>query len=91
MNDNVILDPDTGFYIYQCPHCSDYIETERKQLNCKIFRHGVYKANGIQVPPHSKKPLCDRIFHQGQIYGCGKPYQIYKDDKNWRVRKCDYI
>lgn len=88
---NVTLDSDTGFYIYQCPHCGDYIETEKGQLNCKIFRHGVYKSNGKQVPPHSKKSLCDQLFNECLIYGCGKPYQIYKADDAWYVRKCDYI
>lgn len=92
MNNLIKLDSSTGFYIYQCPHCEAYVETHIKQLNCKIFRHGVYKSNGKQVPPHSKKSLCDRIFREGHIYGCGKPYRIYKSSEgNLCVRKCGYI
>jgi DNA-directed RNA polymerase subunit RPC12/RpoP len=37
----------------QCPHCNGTVMV--KQLNCKIFRHGVFKKNGKQINPHAKK------------------------------------
>ena len=60
---------------------------EKKQLNCKIFRCGIYKKTGKQIPPHSKKTICDNLAKNNLIYGCGKPF-IYKDDY---VEPCDYI
>ncbi len=33
--------------IVLCPHCMEYIEI--LELNCKIFRHGVFKDSGKQI------------------------------------------
>ena len=44
--------------IITCPHCSFYILIE--QLNCCIFRHGVFKNNNEQINPHEKKENCDQ-------------------------------
>ena len=74
-------------YIFNCPHCDMTIEVEESQLNCKIFRCGIYKNNYTQIPQHSTKIECDILYNTGKIYGCGKPF-IY-DGKN--VKICDYI
>jgi hypothetical protein len=84
-------------FIIQCPHCDMCIEVVK--LNCRIFRHGVYKRTGKQIPPHLDKPTCDRLFETGQIYGCGKPFKIEEvnhSDLNLNALKlqafkCDYI
>ena len=34
----------------KCPHCEEYIIIE--QINCAIFRHGIYKLNFTQINPH---------------------------------------
>ncbi len=73
--------------IVNCPHCGDYIQILKKEFNCKIFRHGIFKNSGKQIDPHLKKSLCDDLFNQGKIYGCGKPF-ILKGDK---AIICDYI
>jgi hypothetical protein len=39
------------------------------ELNCAIFRHGVYKSNWQQVDPHATDIPDD-------IYGCGMQFQI---------------
>jgi len=88
---NLRFDSSTGYYIYQCPHCEDYIETDKEQLNCKIFRHGVFRKNGKQLPPHSKKNVCDQAKAKGLIYGCGKPYRITKNQSQLAVEVCGYI
>ena len=75
------------FYIFNCPHCKIEIVVEKKDLNCKIFRCGIYKKTGKQIPPHSKKVLCDKLADDNLIYGCGKPF-IYKETY---VEICDYI
>lgn len=75
------------FYIFKCPHCKIYIMVDEKQLNCKIFRCGVYKKNGEPIMPHSSKIICDGLLNDNLIYGCGKPF-IYKDNY---VEPCEYI
>jgi hypothetical protein len=58
------------------------------EINCRIFRHGVYKASGEQLPPHSTKAECDEAFEKGLIYGCGKPFML---DPSGNAIVCDYI
>lgn len=64
-----------------------------KKINCGIFRHGVVKSTGKRLGPHSKKAYCDRMFTQGLIYGCGKPFRctINKINKTVHTEICDYI
>jgi len=69
-----------------CPHCGVTIEIE--QINCNIFRCGVYKNDKNKcINPHTKKEECDRLKEQDLIYGCGKPITI----KNEKAVPCDYI
>ena len=75
--------------IIKCPHCEDFIEIE--VLNCKIFRHGVFKNNGQNIPPHSSKANCDSYITNNLIYGCGKPFKIIVDGDKYIVEICDYI
>jgi hypothetical protein len=78
---------DEPYYIFKCPHCSIYIMVEKNQLNCKIFRCGIYKKTGKQIPPHSKKEICDKLKKNNLIYGCGKPFK-YVDNY---IESCSYI
>ncbi len=75
------------YYVIECPHCHDKILINKKELNCKIFRHGVYKDNLKQINPHESKRECDRLFNNNLIYGCGKPFRF--DGLN--VNICGYI
>lgn len=84
----VEYDADSNSYIFQCPHCSDYVQVLKTELACKIFRHGKYK-NGDQVAPHLPKNECDTLVEQDLIYGCGKPFQI--SDDLMSVNICGYI
>jgi len=74
-----------------CPHCSQMIEVVA--LQCKIFRCGVLKENGEQIPPHLKKEYCDELVKQELIYGCGKPFRIIYDNELMALKPivCDYI
>ena len=81
MSNNIIL---------QCPHCQDSGEPEwkttiivdSKELNCRIFRHGimreVYQNSGkiVQIPPHASKAECDYLVNHKLIIGCGKPFRV---------------
>lgn len=49
-----------------CPHCQGIVIIE--QLNCKIFRHGIFKRSGKQIPPHAPKAECDVWVEKGEIW-----------------------
>ena len=72
--------------IINCPHCNQLIIIA--ELNCKIFRCGIYKNNFEQIDPHLNKIKCDELKNNDLIYGCGKPFQI---DENNKVIICEYI
>jgi hypothetical protein len=75
--------------ILKCPHCDSFMEIA--QLNCKIFRHGILRANGKQIDPHSPKDLCDYYIKKDKIYGCGKPFRIEKNGQEYVSIICNYI
>jgi len=71
-----------------CPHCQQLIEIPLQETNCRIYRHGVLKQNGLQINPHCPKHVCEHLVRHGLIYGCGKPFRI--NSKN-ELEPCDYI
>lgn len=75
-----------------CPHCNDGIEINLNEINCKIYRHGVYKNNYQQIDPHMKKETIDELKEKDSIFGCGRPFEIIKSQENeWKLVVCDYI
>jgi len=73
-----------------CPNCSEYVLIAK--INCQIFRHGSYKINGEQIPPHTPQKACEDLANAGLIYGCGKPFRIVKNENNENsVVICGYI
>jgi hypothetical protein len=73
-----------------CPHCETPVVIEK--LNCCIFRHGTLIMSGKQIDPHASKELCDFFVEKNKIYGCGKPFQIIKNEKGELVAVvCGYI
>lgn len=76
------------YIIVKCPHCNQSIQIFKKKLNCRIFRHGVYKKNGNQISPHTAKSVCDKLTLNDLIYGCGKPFRINVDNM---IEICEYI
>jgi hypothetical protein len=75
--------------IVKCPHCNDDILIE--QINCAIFRHGAFRSNMMQIPPHLPKSQCDELYEKQHIYGCGKPFRlVFKNDKH-EAEVCDYL
>jgi hypothetical protein len=75
--------------VVSCPHCTQFVIIE--QLNCMIFRHGILKANGKQIDPHSKKELCDYYVMNDLIHGCGKPFVVKQNGTDYIAEICDYI
>lgn len=68
-----------------CPHCDGTVQIER--LNCAIFRHGIFKRNGRQIPPHASKADCDRWIAKKEIHGCGRPFKVV----DGKAIVCEYI
>lgn len=83
-------EPENYLFIF-CPHCSQGIIIYKNELNCRIFRHGVYKKNNTQLNPHLDKKNCDELVKLNKIYGCGKPFKLTYKDNNFVVEKCGYI
>ena len=81
----------------KCPHCNNIIVVFKKDINCQIFRHGIYKHNHKQIDPHLDKKQCDRLAAEGLIYGCGKPFKlVHKWNDFWQCNRwepeiCDYV
>lgn len=79
-------------FFIECPHCKQSIEI--LEINCKIFRCGVYKDSYKQIDPHMSKNDCERLA-KGSIYGCGKPFilVVVQDGSanSWTATECDYI
>jgi len=67
----------------ECPHCKIGIEVV--EVNCAIFRCGIYKDSFQQIPPHLPKKDCDTL--GDKIYGCGKPFKLV----DGKLEPCEYI
>lgn len=75
--------------IINCPHCKEPVIIE--ELNCKIFRHAIFKNSGLQINPHSSKLECDNYLKNNLIFGCGKPFRIIEIENIYTTEICDYI
>ena len=64
-----------------CPHCQ--VQIEIIEINCSIFRCGIIKSTGEQIPPHASKEEIEKL----EIYGCGQPFRLVEG----KLEKCDYI
>jgi hypothetical protein len=78
---------DNGAYAFMCPHCTGAVIVPPNMVNCKIFRHGIYKSSCLPINPHASKAECDRLFREGLIEGCGKPFRFTGDE----VSICQYV
>ena len=76
-------------YIFECPHCKDLIQVEREQINCRIFRHAIYKSDYTQIDPHTNQKDCELLIDKNLVYGCAKPFMI--NTENMTAIACDYI
>lgn len=88
MNEIILIN---DFYHMNCPHCEDEIIVYKDELNCKIFRHGIYKDSYQQINPHMNKINCDKLVLENKVYGCAKPFQIIKIENKLYITICDYI
>lgn len=81
--------------IVPCPHCQHDIIVAKRAIRCGVFRHGVYKATGRPIAPHTKKELCEQLVAEDKVYGCAKPFRIVVDKSSepWKytTEVCGYI
>ena len=82
---------ENDYIIIECPNCEKFVFIFKTDLNCLIFRHGVYKNNMENIDPHLNKTECDRLFNEELIYGCSKPFKLEKNDDKYIATICDYI
>ena len=78
-------------FIKKCPHCNRFVLLIPDEINCAIYRHGMYKDSLQQIDPHMKKVECDRLVAKGLIYGCGKPFKLKMNMGKLFLEKCGYI
>jgi hypothetical protein len=48
---------------FECPHCNILIMVYTNEIGCEIFRCGIQKTTGEQIPPHTDKKTCDELFN----------------------------
>ena len=81
-------------HVFTCLHCGQPFVVRAAEFNCRILRHGVYRATMEPMNPHAPREECERLVATGAIYGCGKPLRIMnqKDASgNYVVEICEYI
>ena len=71
--------------LVECPHCGVWIEI--LEVNCAIFRCGIFKSNGTQIDPHLSKKECDALKNADKVWGCCRPFK-YEQGK---AIVCEYI
>ncbi len=85
--DNKKIYNEEDYYICHCPHCNSIIQIYKKDINCQIFRCGIFKNTHQPINPHLSKTECDKLYEKDLIYGCGKPFKF--DGKTIEI--CEYI
>lgn len=65
-------------YVFECPHCDLSIQVPENQINCQIFVHGTMKRTGCQINPHASQEHCDRLVAKKLVYGCAKPFKLFR-------------
>jgi len=81
----------SSFIYLSCPHCEGQIQVNTTEINCGIFRHGIYKKNWTGLNPHETKSECERLVRTGEVFGCAKPFRLVYENREVRVERCDYI
>jgi len=76
---------------FECPHCKNCIIVNTNEINCGIFRHGVFKETGQQINPHETQANCEQLVESNLVYGCAKPFEIVKIADTYQIKICDYI
>lgn len=79
-----------GIYVFECPHCDNFIQVLQNETACCIFRHAAYKDTLKQICPHTTKDICESLLEKGLVVGCAKPFKFFHGNPP-HVEECDYI
>lgn len=75
----------------ECPHCTGIFIVSQSDINCRIFRHFVFKDTLQQLNPHAPKAECDRVVEESLGYGCARPIELISNGHGgWIAKKCEY-
>lgn len=66
-------------FCIECPHCHLLVWIE--EINCRIFRHAVYKHNGEPINPHASEEECTMLVAESKVDGCGKPFMLNEQNQ----------
>jgi len=76
----------------ECPHCGGGVVVAIRELNCRIFRHGICTNTFRQMNPHASQQECLRLIETNAVIGCAKPFRIDGDSISTYVAvACEYI
>lgn len=73
--------PEGKAWSFDCPWCR-LLNVESKvvvlqaEVACRRMIHGVVKATGLALPPHSSRAACEGA---GELWGCGRSLEILPD------------
>lgn len=79
------------YFVVECPHCQCSVLIFQNEINCAIFRHGVYRHSLEQINPHLPKDECEELVKDSAILGCGKPFKLHKNGDKWKALVCGYM
>jgi len=88
--DEVVFNREDNTYTFNCIYCRVSIQLFANEIACGIFRCGIYKNSYQNINPHMPKIECDRLYAEGLIFGCGKPFRFVYENP-CRIEQCDYI
>ena len=74
-------------FLVACPNPACHMAIIVEELNCAIFRCGIFKDTYQQIPPHLTKKDCLDLIEKKLIYGCATPFRVV----NRKAEICDYI
>jgi len=57
-----------------CPYCDGAVQIKRKDLNCRVFRHGVHTITNIGINPHMTESAVELMIQNNLLRGCGKQF-----------------
>lgn len=89
MTQLTLADPSDQHGVYRalCPHCATLFEVTPADMNCRIFRHAVFRHSGHFVPPHASRAQCRAWVKHHQVWGCGGPLRYTGS----AFEACDYL
>ena len=62
------------YFNIECPYCEGFIQINKKDLNCRVFRHGVHTITKTGIDPHLSEVNVDILIQKNLLLGCGRQF-----------------